>query len=627
MYKYIKDESNFYDLALELSEGNIKEVYCDIETTGLDAHTDKILLFQIMAGEEIFIFDFLKLNTEHLKYIVNLLENAAKVTSVFQNTKFDIKFLYDKTGIWMTHVADVMNMEVLLNAGIGESTYSLKYLAKKYCNIDLVKDDRELFYKGEVKEITEQMLQYSAMDVKVLEPIYKQQLELINEAKEDKIYKIEMDLLPVIANMEYTGVLIDRDAWLTLDATERERYAKVSENLKELFILELKVEQYKDALELAKAVAIPVKTKKLERELGLITTKDMMENWLRLNINFQSPKQLKAILNLTGTDIDSTDKKVLKKLKSSPIIDALLEKSESAKRISTYGMTVLEFVNPLTGRIHTEFLDMGTATGRLSSGHPLNLQNIPNATGYRECFIARPDYEWISADYSQQEFRLSGAVSNEQRIIDAYLQGADMHTATASLIYNKPLKEINKKERFIGKTANFTIIYGGTEYALGRNLGLDKDTSIKILKAFNEGYPTFAAFKESAEKMILKLGYSITALGRRRYNVPKPIYQTNGEYLQYVNRIKREGFNHIIQGGAADITKIAMINIWKNSPFGELLKMLIQVHDEINFEAHKSIVKDAREFIKEEMLKAEQPFLGAIPAAVDLSPESNHWIH
>jgi len=168
MYKYIKDDSNFYDLALELSDGNIKEVYCDLETTGLDCRQSKILLFQIMANDEIFIFDFIKLNNEHLKYLVNLLENVAKVTSVFHNTKFDLKFLAHNTGIWMNNVYDTMNAEVLLNAGIGKSIYKLSELAIKYAGVELTKEDRSLFYETEVTNITDQMLQYGAMDVKVV---------------------------------------------------------------------------------------------------------------------------------------------------------------------------------------------------------------------------------------------------------------------------------------------------------------------------------------------------------------------------------------------------------------------------------------------------------------------------
>lgn len=626
MYKYIKDDSNFYDLALELSEGNTSVVYCDTETQGLDARQHKILLFQVMANDEIFIFDFLKLNNEHLKYLVNLLENVAKVTSVWHNAKFDLKFIAHNTGIWMNRAFDTMNAEVLLNAGIGKSTYKLSELALKYAGVELSKEDRSLFYETEVTNITDQMLQYGAMDVKVLKDIYIQQSQLIKETKLEKIVEFEMPLLPVIAKMEYNGVLLDTGAWKTLEANERLRLDRVGEAILDGFIDEIDLSGYSDTFQIASALAIPIKTQKLKRELETFTTKEVMKNWVRQNFNLASPKQLKTGLKLIGINVESTDKKVLKKLKSSKLVDALLEKSECAKRISTYGLGVLEFINPVSGRIHTEFLNNGAATGRLSSGNPINLQNIPNATGYRESFISSPDYDWLSLDYSQQEFRLAGAISGEQKIIDAYIQGADMHTATASIIYNKPLNEITKSERFIGKTSNFTIIYGGTEYALGRNLGLSKDKSLEILKAFHEGYPTFSQFKECAENMILERGYSSTVLGRKRYNPPKPTYMNNNEYMQYVNKIKREGFNHIIQGTAADITKLAMIGIYKNNPFGDKLRMLIQVHDEINLEAHKSISRDAVEFVRTEMLNAEQPFLGSIPAAAD-SLIGEHWIH
>jgi len=435
-----------------------------------------------------------------------------------------------------------------------------------------------------------------------------------------------MPLLPAVAKMEYDGVLLDTEKWRQLESNEQDRLGKVSFEILDVFVDELDITKYADAYELGMALAIPIKTQKLQRELKTFTEPNLMKNWARQNFNIASPKQLKTALNLIGIDTNSTDKKELKKLGDSKIIKALLEKSECAKRISTYGLSVLEFIHPLSGRIHTEFLNNGTVTGRLSCGNPLNLQNIPNATGYRESFISSPDYDWLSLDYSQQEFRLTGAISKEQKIIDAYIQGADMHTATASLIYNKPLKEIDKKERFIGKTANFTIIYGGKEWVLGRNLGLSKDQSLKILKAFHEGYPTLSSFKECAEDMILKLGYSSTVLGRKRYNPPKPTYMNNNEYLQYVDKVKKEGFNHIIQGTAADITKLAMIGIYKNNPFGDRLRMLIQVHDEINLEAHKSISKDAVEFVRTEMLNAEAPFLGDIPAAVDMKI-GEYWIH
>jgi DNA polymerase-1 len=627
MYKYIKDESNFYDLALELSEGNIDVVYCDIESTGLDCRLSKIILFQIMAGDEIYIFDFTRLNNEHLKYLVNLLENVTRVTSVFHNTKFDIKFIAHNTGIWMNRLYDTMNAEVLINAGIGKSTYSLEELALKYCGVQLNKEVRKQFFESEVKVISEQMLQYSAEDVQVLRDIHLQQIEKIKGAREEKILELEMDLLSVVAKMEYDGVLIDKDAWLAIAEKEEARLERITNELKPAFLNQINLANYSDVYELAKAISYPMSnlSKKKETFMRQLTGIDVLGNWFLENFNIGSTYQLQACLGLAGIETTTTDKKILKKLEKHPILDIMMEKSECAKRVSTYGRNVIEYFHPVSGRIHTEFLNMGAASGRFSSSNPMNLQNIPRENGYRECFISSPEYEWLSVDYSQQEFRLAGAISGEPVIIQAYIDGKDMHTATAELIYGT--KEISKDQRYIGKTANFTIVYGGTEWALGKNLGLSNDKSVEILKAFHDGYKTFSQFKQEAEKAIARLGFSSTVLGRRRYNEQRPLYQTNNEYLKFINKQKREGFNHIIQGTAADITKLAMIGIYKNNPFGERLRMLIQVHDEINLEAHQSISKDAAEFVREEMIKAEAPFLGSIPAAADVSPLSNHWIH
>jgi DNA polymerase-1 len=419
---------------------------------------------------------------------------------------------------------------------------------------------------------------------------------------------------------------LDKIRWSELAEKESIRLAKVSEYIISTILGGIDVSKYTDAYQLATALSIPVHTKKLERELTLISIPELMLNWAKENFNIASPKQLKTALDLMGIKTASTDKKVLKKLSKSEIVDALLEKSECAKRISTYGMGVLDFISTVSGRIHTEFLNMGTATGRFSSGNPINLQNIPVAPGYRESFIAQPDFEWISADYSQEEFRLTGAIANEPKIIEAYNSGADMHTATAAIIYNKTLSEVTKEERFVGKTANFAIIYGGTEYTLGKNLNISQEKSEEMLRSFKKGFPILSAFKDKAEEFIVKHGYSTTLLGRKRHSPQKPLYMNSREYMTFIQKIKREGFNHIIQGSAADIIKIAMVNIYTKNPFGDKFRMLIQVHDEINAEAHKSVSKDAAQFLKEEMLKAEQPFLKDIPAQVDVNI-SDHWIH
>jgi len=624
MYKHItKEGKEFDELALLLADGNVKEVFCDLETTGLNHRTDKILMFQIMAKEEIFIYDFLNLNNEHLKYLVNLLE-ATKVLCVFHNTKFDMKFLYQQSGKWLSNVFDTMNCEVLINAGLGKSLYSLDSLVLKYCGVELDKSVRESFHTEVITAFSNQQLIYSAKDILYLEEIYRKQIQQIIDAKEEKVLEIEMNLLPVVAKMEYDGVILDVDRWSVLADEAIAKRAPLEEAIKHAIVTGIK-QDTANAFEFAELLKIPVKTKKARVALESILDKDAILDWAKENFNIQSYVQLPTGLNLIGINVESANKKEFEKHKNKKVIQYLLERSEYQKNASTYGYNVIEQIDPVTGRLHTNFLNMGAATGRFSSSGP-NLQNIPTANGYRESFIATLGWDWISMDYSQQEYRLAGGVSREQKIIDAYLEGADMHTATASIMFGKKLEDVTRDERAKGKTINFAILYGSTKYGLKHTLGVTLERAEEVLETFYAGYPRLSAFKRAVEDMILEVGYSCTPLGRRRYNIERPLYVNNFELEKYRERVKKEGFNHIIQGGGADIVKIAMINIYNKNPFGDKFRMLIQVHDEINAEAHKSISADAVEFMKEEMLSAEAPFIKPIPAKVDYKL-NDCWVH
>jgi DNA polymerase-1 len=232
----------------------------------------------------------------------------------------------------------------------------------------------------------------------------------------------------------------------------------------------------------------------------------------------------------------------------------------------------------------------------------------------------------MSVDYSQQEYRLTGGVSKEPKIIEAYIAGLDMHIATAAVIYRKQPSEVTKAERSVGKGVNFSLLYGSTEWGLSRNLNISVEEAKEIIEKFRRGYPVLMAFKDEIEKQILKRLYSATVLGRRRY-FEKPVFFADAkDFYKWESSVRREGFNHIIQGSGADVIKIAMVNIHKKNPFGDKLRILLQVHDELDFEVHKSVVDDAEEFVKQEMLAAEQPFLGELPAAVDVKV-ADCWVH
>jgi len=296
-------------------------------------------------------------------------------------------------------------------------------------------------------------------------------------------------------------------------------------------------------------------------------------------------------------------------------VECLLKIREQEKLASTYGENFFDNISPITSRIHTEFLNNGAATGRFSSNSP-NLQNIPRNSAYRNCFIAEKGWSIITCDYGQAEFRLAGAVSGEDKIIEAYLAGKDMHAATAALVYNKDIHDVTKKERNFGKTINFAVLYGTTAYGLQYNLNIPLAEAQRIVDAFYTGYPKYAKFKEFVENKIMELGYSVTPMGRRRYMSEKPMFMQSWEYNKWIARQKRELVNHIIQGGSADSVKLSLYNIYNENPFGDKLRILLQEHDEIVSEAHDSIAKDAEQFIVDTMKKSFQPFLGNIPCEV-----------
>ena len=603
----------------------------DTETSGLDCHSDKLILLQLKVSGEIFILNCIKLSKDVVINVIKSLIVKQRLL-VAHNAKFDIKFLYNFSGLLITNIHDTMTTEVLLNSGIGQTLYSLQDLALVYVGEHLNKEVRNEFIGKVDGNVTENGIHYSAEDVNYLIDIYEKQMVRIKEAKEEKVYKIEFDVLPVIAMMEYQGISLDIEKWRKLTELATEVMIAKDTELRDTILKDtLKKANPKTALEFARVLAIPVTTKKLTKELEEITDVNFMMTWFREHFNTHSPKQMLTVLNLLGVDVSNTNEKTIEKVKDKhPVIQILLDYRGYAKQIENYGENIINLINPVTNKLHTEYLDIGAVTGRLSSRNP-NLQNIPakkkeTDPDYREPFIATEGFSLCDTDFSQQEFRLAGAISKEPLIIDAYLRGLDMHTATASLVFKKDLDKITKQERNIGKTINFAILYGSTEYGLKRNLNLPLEEAKIIIAEFNAGYPVLYQFRKDVEKAIWELGYSVTLTGRRKYNPEKPTFMDSDELFWFKSRVLREGFNILIQGTAADITKLAMIEIFKNNPFGDKLRGLLQVHDELIVEIHDSILEEGKKYIEDMMCKAEQPFLGNIPAACD-SHVGKMWIH
>ena len=416
--------------------------------------------------------------------------------------------------------------------------------------------------------------------------------ELENQMKEnnliDLFYNVEMPLMGILADMEFTGVSID-------------------------------VPTLKDY-----AVVLNKEVDGIEKEIKEIAGVDF---------NVASPKQLGEVL-FEKMELDSKAKKtksgqfstseaVLAKLKGKhEIIQKILDFRSLKKLISTYVEALPTYINPASGKIHTSFRQAEAATGRLSSTNP-NLQNIPIRTVQgryiRKAFVpSTDDHTFLSADYSQVELRLMAHMSEDQNMIDAFNHEADFHQATAAKIYKLPIEEVSKDMRSRAKTANFGIIYGISAWGLAERLDISRKEGKELITGYFESYPRVKSFMDKSVEKARKDEFVETFMGRRRY-----LKDINSSNAIVRGVAERNAINAPIQGSAADVIKMAMINIDKRMKLeGLKSKMLIQVHDELNFDCLKSELDQMKVILREEMENAVKL---SVPLTVDMGVGEN-WL-
>lgn len=600
----------------------VHSISMDIECTGLDIFNDKIITIQVKIAEDIYIIDVRKVN------ITKFLQLIKDIPVVLHNAKFDLKFIKFNYYIEFSKIHDTMLCEALILNGIGNKFNSLSSLVNKYKGITLEKEVRESFINNYEIVLSEDILRYCALDVLYLEDIKTRQLEIINSQGQSKVLDLEMDLINVLIEMEIEGLPISKELWIDIAKENERKLEEIKKSLVEFFaerLLNLKEIHKLSAYDLAVLLSIPVKTKKLEKELREIPAESSL-TFISNSINFASPKQIKRILEvLSGVTLEDTNEKTLIQHKNIPEIAKLLEFREFAKKVSTYGENYLAHVNPQTGRIHCEILQVASDSGRMSASKP-NLLQVPREGRYRESFVAPPGWKYLDVDFSQEELRLFGAVTKEPKFIEAYKNGIDMHKLTASLIYNVRIEDVTKEQRQIAKSLNFACIYGTTEYGLAYNFQMDIEEARELLYNFWKGYSTAKAFSDRFNQLIWENCFSITLLKRKRFFEKKTLFADIKEASRYKSRVFRELGNHLVQGTGADILKASLIRIKRENPFGNSLKIVLPVHDEIICLARDEVAEEALEFVKRIMKEEEQKFLGEIPAEVD-GKISTHWEH
>jgi DNA polymerase-1 len=395
--------------------------------------------------------------------------------------------------------------------------------------------------------------------------------------------EVEMPLVPVLADMEYEGVAIDTRALAGIAAELKRKIATLEARIYELAGKEFNINSPK--------------------RLGEVLFDE-------LNLDAGNKK--------TKTGQSSTSEQVLSRLAGEhPIVGHILDYRGLKKLLTTYAEALPACVNPATGKIHTRFNQSEAATGRLSSLNP-NLQNIPARTeegrNIRKAFVTgEAGYCFFSADYSQVELRLMAHLSQARELIDAFLNGEDVHAATAAKIYHVPLEEVSPEMRRRAKTANFGIIYGISAWGLAERLRIPRREGKELIDGYFQLYPGVKAYREQSVEKARERGYAETIMGRRRY-----LRDINSANAVVRGLAERNAVNAPIQGSAADIIKKAMINIHRQmKERGMRSRMILQVHDELDFKCHRDELEELSRLVTGCME-------GVIPLSVPLSVSTGH---
>lgn len=577
-YELITEPARLAEVIAALSNAQILAV--DTETTGLDAFADNaLLLVQVATPDRAYLVDARKVDPRPLR---RLLEDD-KILKLLQNAKFDYKMLRQQLGIGMRKMYDTMLAERLLTAGLSREI-GLASLAKKYVGLTLDKSIRSSFI-DKTGEFSPDQLRYAARDALVLFTIYRQQRETLKRERMANIAQLEFNTVVAVSEMELAGCLIDQERWRTI-------------------IEAAKAERDRAANELGELIA------------GAVAQQSLFGGPA---INLNSNSQLLETFARMGLDLPDTMEATLLKY-DHPAIKKLLEYRGHEKMISAFGEKFLELIHPKTGRVHPDFNQLGADTGRFSCTNP-NVQQIPATSDFRNCFVAPPGYKLITCDYSQAELRILAQLSEDPAFIEAFCSGGDLHTLTASQMFQIPPDQVEKKQRSAAKVINFGLAYGRGPAALGGQLGVSTDEAKRLIDQYFKAYAGIGRWLDKAARDAVRKGYSITMLGRKRYY--RELDSGDPDYNKQRASVERQGKNSPIQGSNADMTKLALIGLTEALRDYDA-RVVNTVHDEIVVEAREDQAEVVCTIVEHEMVKAGEQTITLVPVVAD-AKIADYW--
>ena len=590
-YKLIETEEDAAKLCDYLLTKEI--VSLDTETTSTHPIDAELVGLSFSVKENEAFYVAIPANREQALKLVNIFKpiyESDKILKVGQNIKYDKEVLHNYGITVQSPMFDTMIAHYLINP---ELHHNMDYMAETLLHYQTIHIEELIGPKGKHQKSMRDLdpkdvYEYAAEDADVtlkLKNVLEPKLKDVNAEK--LFWDMEMPLVPVLADMEMTGVCLDTNS---LKETS-ELFTKRMEDLE----------------------------KKIYDEAGE-------------KFNISSPKQVGDIVfgkmklvdkpkkTRTGQFVTSED--VLQQLRSkAPIVANILDYRGLKKLLGTYVDALPKLINPRTGHIHTSFNQTITATGRLSSSDP-NLQNIPvrddDGKEIRKCFIPEPGCLFFSADYSQIELRIMAHLSGDENMIEAFREGFDIHRATAAKIWHESMDDVTDAQRKKAKQANFGIIYGITTYGLAQRMEIPNNEARQLIDDYFKTFPKVHAYMEKAKEEARQKGYAETLFGRRRY-LPD-INSHNGTVRGFA---ERNAINAPIQGSEADIIKVAMISIWRRFKAERIRsKMILQVHDELNFSVYPDEKEKVEKIVLEEMQGA---YKLAVPLIADAGWGKN-WL-
>lgn len=638
-------ESSVSDILEYFEEKEFVEF--DSETTGFDCYVNELVCFQLGDNENQFV-----ISPEYLQSFKELL---LKKTLIGHNIKFDLKFLY-RHNIFPDNVYDTMLAEAILYCGIKAHKKALDYVADRYLGVKLDKSIRAGIGKH---QMTKEEIQYSANDVKYLGKIREKQLIKITEENLQVTLRLENNFVLVLAYIEFCGMYLDVEIWKA-KMVEDEEFIKKTKSQLDDFILENNFFEY------------------------ISIQGDLFEGSRKVNINWDSPKQVAKLFKQLHIPVDIIEKGVEKESVGAksiarykdkfPLVGTYLTYKEQMKTIGSYGQNFLDQINPVTGRLHTNFYQIQD-TGRISSGGKnkqtgeeyLNFQNITSEDSdkdagksiiTRHCFVAEEGNILIDSDYAGQETVILANQSMDRNLLKFFDDNlGDLHAFTASNMYPelkgmdlKKIKKEHKDKRQKAKSAGFAVAYGGNETTIATNENIPIEDAKNIYDGYFLAFPDLKQYFAKVSQQGIDKGYILIdnvtkrkhyiqfydkfleekrAINRDfwdKWKLIKPLGKGNPQYDMMKERmshyfkvkgsIERKGLNYPVQGCAASITKISGIYIFnwiKENNYLNVVKMVNQIHDENLVECPNEIGETVRRMVEDSMIKAGKPFCKRIP--------------